>query len=117
MVASVVFSPDGRALPQGVDKTVKLWDPTNGKSFEPSMDMPRGPFSCFSPDGKMLASQSVDKTVKLWAVATGETIRTLEGIASDNLAVGFSPDGRTLASGTYDKKVRLWRLRREGCSD
>ncbi|MBX7220753.1 MAG: AAA-like domain-containing protein [Blastocatellia bacterium] len=66
--------------------------------------------TCFSPNGKLLATGNADSTVKLWETATGHELATFTGHKGWVYAVAFSPDNQWLVSGGEDGTLRLWNL-------
>ena len=80
-VTSVAFSPDGRyALSGSWDKTMKLWEVSNGREIRTFQGHSWTVTSvAFSPDGSYALSGSGDNTMKLWEVSSGREIRTFQG--------------------------------------
>ena len=70
-VTSVAFSADGRYVLSGsYDKTLKLWDVSNGQEVRTFSGHSSYVMSvAFSPDGRYALSGSYDHTMKLWDIS------------------------------------------------
>ncbi|MFX0125495.1 MAG: hypothetical protein ACFFAE_17875 [Candidatus Hodarchaeota archaeon] len=112
----VSFSPKDEILASGSpDKTVKLWNLTDGKiikTITDNLDGIWGDSVVFSPDGTILASGDENGVIRLWNVAIGSELKrmTLRRHTEKINSLAFSPNGTLLASGSVDKKVKLWNI-------
>jgi WD40 repeat protein len=108
----LAYSPDGRWLAIGNDRTVVLLDArTHAQVAEFHGHKGLVHSAAFSPDSRLLASCGDDSTVRLWQVDSG-AYRELRGHTFEVFAVAFHPDGTRLATGSRDGAVWLWDLKR-----
>jgi WD40 repeat protein/Flp pilus assembly protein TadD len=109
-VYSAVFSPDGRRIASaGQDRTVKVWDASNGQQLLSLTGHTSQVYSAeFSPDGHRIASASQDKTARVWDGYKSQQVLSLTGRAGWVTGVAFSPDGRRVATGDDNAKVCVW---------
>ncbi len=121
-VPSMAFSPTGQFLATGaVDRSVKVWQVSNGRLLETLAQDGQGTSVIFSKDGSLLASAMCalsDANLKclrgevwLWNVPDWGLIRTLSGPVDWVEAVALSPETALVAGGSRDYGVYLWRLR------
>jgi WD40 repeat protein len=106
-VFSLAFSPDGKHVLTGCDRTAQMWDAATGKHIR---GFPRGaaPVVGFSPDGKQVFTADRKKALQLWDAASGKEIASFEGHEAGIGAAAISPDGKHLLTGSFDGTARLW---------
>jgi hypothetical protein len=94
-----------RLATAGRDRTVRVWNSTDGQSVE--LRGHRGAVTgvSWTADGTRLASCSDDGTVKVWDPAAGLEVLTLKGFEGGPSAVAFGPDGRHLAVAVEQRQL------------
>ncbi len=109
-VWSIAWSPDGtRLATASEDKTVQLWEATQGRKLQTLTGHQAGILSIvWSPDGSKLATASEDKTAKVWDVSSGRALLTLSGHSAEVFSISWSPDGTKIATGSVDKTTKIW---------
>jgi WD40 repeat protein len=116
-VVSLAFSPRGRRVAGGLDRTAKVWDTETGRLLTTCGGEPghrRAVVAvAFHPGGDRLATGGSDYRVKVWDAETGRYLFDLGGATRDRhantvYALAFSPDGNYLATGSLDRTVKIW---------
>src|SRR5262249_38308331 len=102
--AGASLSPDGKLIATPGEKSLRIWEMATAKLFR-TIDIDTGRvirgqclFTCFSADGKMLASQNGDhlNQVSLWDPATGQHLRTWTAGERCINFLAFTNDDKTL---------------------
>lgn len=98
-IKTIAFSPDGKMLASGENKTIHLWNLETGEilfSFTPQLNSVEA--IAFSPDQKTLAGGSRE-AIYLWDTVTGKEIGVcIPERITTSMTLVFSPDSKTLVS-------------------
>lgn len=127
-VGALAFSPDGKTLAIGDRGPIARWDlEREGRIPDPSA-YPHAPDHwplelCFSPDGRVLASESAYGELRLRDVAKQRALHELKGFnvesesPRDGTFLAFSRDGETVARAVLGAKIVRFFNVRTGAGD
>jgi WD40 repeat protein/tRNA A-37 threonylcarbamoyl transferase component Bud32 len=117
-VETTGFSHDGKLVAsgasafEGVDNTVRVWDPTTG---EPVQTFPGHVAAFFSREGRSLFTYSTDDKWHLFDVATRRELEFFPGgfppPDAGHIGRAISPDGRLIRTLQADKRTQqIWEV-------
>jgi len=114
-VRCVRFSPDGKYLATGCNRTAQIYDTTTGARIRFLVHWEAREAGdmyirsvCFSPDGTLLATGAEDKQIRIWDISRKRILHVFGGHQQKIHSLDFSPDGRFIVSGSSDKTARIW---------
>jgi RNA polymerase sigma factor (sigma-70 family) len=108
-VHGLAWSPDGRTVLTGGDRTFRLWDAATGKERfrSPEQDGLVGSVA-FSPDGKVLAVVVEARDPVRLFDTTGRELFRLGGDRQKVDSVVFTPDGKSVAASGQGNTIAFW---------
>jgi WD40 repeat protein/serine/threonine protein kinase len=109
-VTSVCLSADGGlALSGSADRTLKLWQPSEGRCLHTlEGDMGGVAAAALTPNGRLALSASTDAILKLWDLHNGACLRSCRADLDVLTSAALSADGRLAVSASVDGTVHLW---------
>ena len=92
-IQMLAYSPDGRIVTAGSDRTVRVWNPANGtqvilRGHQDEVDTAR-----FAPGGSQVLSVSDDGTLRLWDARSGAALAVLDSGGGPLADLAVSHDG------------------------
>ncbi|MDJ0837336.1 MAG: protein kinase [Acidobacteriota bacterium] len=108
VINDLAFSPDGRMLASASsDRTLKLWDVTEGKLHASLNDSGKVTSVVFSQETGVLYTASAEGNIRAWS-AEGLELDIWQSGKSEIHQLALSPDGSTLAAACGDHSIRVW---------
>ncbi|KAG9069603.1 hypothetical protein KI688_010507 [Linnemannia hyalina] len=112
-LTDIAFSPIGELIVSSSgssgDKTVRLWDSSNGQLISRLLGHSDQITACtFSPDGLQIASGDLDGIIRLWEVNINLSSSFTQKRAAKVRTVAYSHDGLFITSYHDDNTIQRW---------
>jgi WD40 repeat protein len=102
------YSPDGRIVTSGYDRTVRVWNPSKGTQVILRGNGDEITGAVFAPGGQQVLTSSDDGTVRLWSASSGAELAVLQSGDVPIFDVEVSRDGQ-IATLSRTGQVRVFR--------
>jgi WD40 repeat protein/DNA-binding SARP family transcriptional activator len=102
------YSPDGRIVTSGFDRTVRVWNPVKGTQVVLRGNGDEITGAVFTPNGQQVLTSSYDGTVRLWDASSGAQLAVLQTGDVPLFDVEVSRDGQ-IATLSQTGQVRVFR--------
>jgi len=101
-VNALAFTPDGRIVTAGADRTVRIWDPADGSAIVLRGHQDEVTTVLVTANGSQVWSASQDGTVRLWDSRTGEQLASLQTGEGELYDIALSGNGKIATLGKGD---------------
>ncbi len=114
-VKSIRFTRDGRAVVGSWDRTIRVWNITEGTilqtfDVEGAVRGGGGLSLALSSDDRLVAAGSRDGRIRIWDMISGSLLATFTPHNSHVYGLAFSPDNQQLAASFLDGQMRLFNI-------
>ena len=112
-VKSLSFSPDSSTLVSGGYRSIRLWNPSEGKLLKKVDNAHTTSISAIthSPNGSLVASSSYDSAIKTFDAKTMKLKFAIDDTHSNAVTdVSFTPSGPFLLSASNDSTVKVTKI-------
>ncbi|CAO3596050.1 unnamed protein product [Absidia cylindrospora] len=111
--AKYVPADSNRVVTGSHDRTLKVWDLNKGWCVRTIFSFSSCNDVCLlDPDGQTLVSGHLDNTLRVWDSKSGNGIKDLNGIHTDQItSVCVSPDGSSVLTNSRDNTLKIVDLR------
>ncbi len=97
-IVGVGFDAANQPFSVSKDRTVRFWNPADGKQLRTFNVAATTVASARSADGQQIAVAGDDKQLRTYQLSNGQLLKTLAGHAAPALSMEFSADGKQLVS-------------------
>ncbi len=107
-IVAVAMPPNNQPISASADKTVRVWNPADGKQLRAITAPAAVTAMSVTREGARVAVASTDNKVHLHQVSDAKLLLSLEGHTAAIKTVAFSADNSRLVTGGADNRAVVW---------